>query len=915
MVRLPCPGHRSGVKMRLLLPGILLAVSLHGGRTIDSYVCKNWTQEDGLPMNSILAAAQTSDGYLWLGTETGLVRFDGVRFDTFNRDNEPELAIDFVVSLLADRRGTLWVGTRGGGLFRYREGRFSRLSHDPALNEAWAIVEAADGAVWIGCRGGLYRHADDEIRPIPLPGSGFAHYVRSLAEDHDGRIWVGRRNGGVCVLTRQGERWEAEEKGFADTHIGTLFVDRDGTVWAGTPTGAIIRFRGDQVTRYSSAHGLSGNAVNCFFQDRSGTLWIGTAGGGITLFDVHSGLFTPFDPRNEMNSQIIYTLFRDRENNIWAGTNGNGVVKLREALIKTFTSRQGLSSDVVFSVFQDSGGTVWAGTMSCGINTLRGDRFHALDGLCGLSVNSVTSIGESPTGCLWFGTFRGLDCLENGRFRTYDRESGLTDNLVRALYTDAGGTLWVGLANGDVFSRANGRFSLAGNVEYRVNTIYRDRRGDLWVGSFGSGLNRFRDGRRQVYDRRAGMPGNCVLCLHEERDGSMWIGTYRDGLVRFRDGRFRSIARKDGLADDTIYCILEDSRRDLWMSSNRGVMRIGRHDLDEFLAGRRRTLTPAVFGKDHGMRSMECNGGLQPSGMRSADGRLWFPTTRGVAVIDPRHVHAGALPPPVLIQRLALDGAPLHPRDGIVVPPGRGDLEIDFTAPSFLSPEKIQFRYRLDGRDADWVDAGTRRQASYGDLPPGTYTFRVIAANGDGVWNLAGASLRFRLQPHLHQTTAFRLGVPLLLVGLLFGARSIRQRVHDIRRRRRKLGRTGLQPEEVERCVQKLLFLMEEEKVYRDPNLTLKSLSARLLISPRFLSEIINEKLHRNFIELVNHYRIREARQILAAPDKQQSILEVSYQIGFNSKSAFNRAFKFFSGMTPSEFIRSGQQRKSRPAS
>jgi hypothetical protein len=406
----------------------------------------------------------------------------------------------------------------------------------------------------------------------------------------------------------------------------------------------------------------------------------------------------------------------------------------------------------------------------------------------GLGHDLVYAICEAPDGGLWVGTSGGgVSRLEDGHFTTYRRAQGLSSDVVRALYCAEDGSVWIGTYGGGLNRLRNGTVQALTTKDGLPNdivfAILPARAGGLWIGTYGGGLARLQDGRLRAYGSREGLSNDYVLALHEDGDGVLWIGTFGGGLVRLKDGRFRSYTTKDGLYDDVVYQILEDSAGYLWMGSDKGVFRVSKQSLAAHAQGGA-PLSFTSYGRADGMKSSQCISGAQPAGLRTRDGRLWFPTTRGVAVVDPGQLKVDARPPPVVIEEVLVDGRAIGPERP---PPGRGRLEIRYTALSFVSPEKVQFRYRLAGFDDDWVDAGSRRTAYYTNLPPGAYEFRVTASNADGVWNETGAALRVEIAPHFYETRWFYALV--VLAMLLVGAGIYHVRVLNLRRRERELAR------------------------------------------------------------------------------------------------------------------------------
>ena len=518
----------------------------------------------------------------------------------------------------------------------------------------------------------------------------------------------------------------------------SLLEDSDGSLWIGTAGGGLNRFRDGRFTALTKPKALSNNVVVSLYEDRERSLWIGTDGDGLNR--LRDGKVTPFGTKEGLSNDVVRSVYEDRQGTLWIGTDGGGLNRFKDGRFTTFTTKDGLSSDHVASIFEDRAGSLWIGTLGGGLNRLRpAGGFSAFTTKQGLASDDVVAIYEDREGVLWVGTTGGLSRLKDGRFTSFTRKDGLSDD--------------------------------------RIKSIYEDRDGGLWIGTIG-GLNRFKDGHFTSFTTKDGLSDNRVAALHEDADGTLWIGTSGGGLDRFRDGRFTAITAKAGLHDDRVLDTFEDSQGNLWMSCNRGIYRASKKDLNAFADGKLARIASPSYGMSDGMRSPECNGENQPAGWKTRDGRLWFPTIKGVAVIDPAHLPLNPFPPPVALEEVVADGRSLDgaPGSTVVLQPGSAKLVLRYTALSLRVPQRVRFMYRLDGFDKDWVDAGTERTAHYTNLPPGTYRFRVKASNDDGVWNENGAALELRLLPFFHQTRTFQALCALGLVFLGTGAHRLRMR-------------------------------------------------------------------------------------------------------------------------------------------
>ncbi len=745
------------------------AQALDPHRALTQYGHDVWRTGDGLPQNAVLAVLQSRDGYLWLGTTSGLVRFDGVRFTVFDKSNTQAIGHNQISALFEDRDGALWIGTFGGGLARLQNGRFTAyttrdgLSHDVVK----AINQERDGALWIATLAhGVNRFKDGRFR-VYTTRDGLPHDdVFAVAPGRDGGVWIATAGGLASFRDGKFTAYTTRD-GLPSNRVVSVYEDRKGTVWAGTRDRGLVRLRDGGFSVLTVRDGLSSDAVSSILEDRAGALWFATKDRGLNR--LYDGRFSAYTTKDGLSSDVVYSVVEDREGSLWIGTFGGGVNRLRDSRFVVFTSQNGLPYDHVRSVFADAKGRVWLATFGGGLGLLEDGRFSTFSRRDGLPHDRLFCVLQDRRGEVWVGTAgAGLARRRGGRFTRYTTRDGLAHDNVRALYEDRQGNLWVGTSGG--LSRfRDGRFTnyttADGLPNDAVHAIHQDRSGALWLGTWGGGLARFQDGTFTALSRKDGVPNDFILSFYEDREGSLWIGTLGGGLVRLREGRFRVYTTKDGLFEDLVYQVLEDGRGNLWISCNKGVYRVSKRELDDLDRGVGRTVRSVAYGVADGMPSGECTSGSQPLGGKDRDGRLWIPTERGVVVIDPDRLETNQVPPPVSIEELLVDRRPVAVEGQPSLAPGGGDLEFRYTGLSFLVPGNVRFRYRLEGWNDDWVDAGPRRVATYTNIPPGRYRFRVLAANADGVWNEAGASFAFRLRPHFHQTWWF-YGLVATTVGL-----------------------------------------------------------------------------------------------------------------------------------------------------
>lgn len=779
---------------------------------IPPYTIRLWQTDDGLPQNSVFALAQTPDGYLWVGTREGLTRFDGLRFTPVEDSGSPGLKDSWITALCATRDGSLWIATDNNGLARLKAGVFSYLTQADGLpsNQARCLLEGAEGSLWIGTEGGLTRLHNRQLRTFTVREGLADNSVRALCEVRHGTLRVATKRG-LSSLEKDGSLTTVSfPGGWNRNALRCVRDDRDGNLWVGSTDG-LHCLRGTDRKFYGSGEGLPDRVINTVYEDRAGQLWVGTYGGLARILD---GQIVSWPTREDAFGDLVNTIFEDQEGNLWVGAR-DGLYRLNPARFKTFTTEQGLTGNNAMSVCEDAAAGIWIGVWGGGLNYLRGDKITAYPDT-NLQRDSVLSLCQGRDGTLWIGLDfdGGLQVFKEGQRSAYSEAAGSVNAPIRVIHEDRQGALWVGTRAGLSVLR-EGQFRNYGTTNGlpsdSITAICEDAQGVIWVGTEG-GLSRWRGGRFENFPQREGPSPIAVTALYPDAENVLWVGTGREGLYRFRSGRFAAYTTRHGLFSDEIYEILEDDFGCLWMSCRRGLFRVAKKELEELARGERTGVACTAFGKADGLLSVQCNGVAKPAAWKGRDGRLWFPTIRGVIAVDSR-IQANDRPPPVYVEDVRAERAGVtreavgswrpgiwpttgtaNERDNqaaarvnrerpdgpaVVIAPGRGELEIDYTALSLQAPEKNRFRYLLEGVDSAWVDAGPQRTARYNNLAPGTYRFRVIACNNDGVWNMTGAALTLVLQPHYWQTWWFKAALVAglgLLLGLAYRARMGRLR-------------------------------------------------------------------------------------------------------------------------------------------
>lgn len=751
------------------------------------YRFDSWDTEDGLPQNSVRAVLQTADGYLWFTTLDGLVRFDGARFTVFNARNSAGLAGNRLVALHQTADGALWIGAENGAFSRFQNGEFQSFAKDDL-----PVKELARS---LG--GEFLLFAAGEFVPIPTAQrSNFAHKGQK-----SGALWYADAEG----LRRIGNDAAATSEKFTESNeitITLLYEDRAGILWIAGRNGGVYRLTNGEFVVFQSVFARGENAT-AIFEDNGGRLWFGTSGGG--LYEMRGGQFVEIVSSPEQAQSGIVKIYQDRENTLWLGTENRGLRRLDRQTVSVLSKADGLSEDNVFTVFETKAGDIWIGG-NYFLNLYRDNSFVRNLGQNAPEKPIVLSFEETANGDLWIGLLDGLYKFKDGVFANFKERIvpvlGSKFNVYE-IHEDRGGKIWLGTDKGLLVwdgERVERHFTVRDNLAGdRVAVIHETAAGDLWIGTNG-GLSLYRAGAFTNFTRAEGLSSNSVRSIYEDAAGTFWIGTYDGGLNRFRDGEFVSFTTSEGLFNDGVFQIFEDFRGNFWMTSNRGIYRVAKTQLEDFAAGKTNFITSVAYGKRDGLLNTEFNGGRQPAGIRTRGGSFWFPTQGGVAIVDPREIVYNPLPPPVVIESVKINDQISKSAPEIRIEPDQNYLEITYTGLSFIKPENVRFKYRLAGLDADWVEAGTRRTAYYSYLPPGEYEFGVKAANADGVWNASGATVKIKVLPPFYRTWWFFAVLCGALVAVGYAVYSARvSRLEKRRRAQEAFSRQLIESQEKER--------------------------------------------------------------------------------------------------------------------
>lgn len=914
------------VREKKILPGktILLFIlvclcycsllALDPGRPLDGYVLEGWDIEDGLPGSRIYSIAQTPDGYMWISTLKGLARFDGVKFVPiqFKEINPKKKKKILVLDVLfVDKKGTLWIG----GLkhltkYRCQTGEFTTFTGNegPTGHRVYCMNEDSKGNLWLGFKGcDMERFTNNRFRWFTLSGNPGYHWIMSIIEDKKGNLLVGTYKNGIFTF-REGNFLQYKIKGLSG-NVHKIYEDRQGILWIGTRNGlARVNNTGTpEVTRvYTTRDGLSNNHILDILEDSDGNLWLAALKGLNRLKKDRTGQVV-FDKMLE--DHTIFRLFEDKEKNLWFTADEAGLKRLKNPVFTNHVFAGNTCGDIIYSIYQDRRGDTWTGSHNGKLARYRDGQYIECLDIPGRTATGINGVAEDREGNLWLAiSGEGVVQKKGKNFIHFTTRDGLADNNVYSITCDSKNNVWIGTDNG-VSRYCRGEFQSLnqwdGLIGKSVYNVYEDKDHHTWIAT-DNGVNVLKNGKLNKENMSEYLKGLAVISIYEEdsEESVLWIATYGAGLKRFKDGKFISYTTAEGMNSDFILQVIEDDRENLWMTSDKGILRVNKNQLNGFAEQRIDRIDCTSFGISDGIKStLFYNRISRNSVFKTRQGELWFVTKNGIAAVNPGKISAGKLPPPVIIEDVVYNNRAKKICSNNNIFKGIKEVAFHFTSPAFATPGKIKFRYKLEGYDRSWLflPPGAERVARYTCLGPGAYTFKVTACSGDGVWNNVGDSYPLTSKPFFYETGPFKVSAFLLCLALVSGGYFwYKKRPNG---KTTKYKNSHLHPAYVEECIKKLTLLMEIEHVYRDENISLQTLSEKLSISPHHLSRIINENLDKNFPDFINTYRVAEAKKLLIEPKwADRKILSIAFEVGFNTKVAFNNAFKKHTRMTPSQY-------------
>jgi ligand-binding sensor domain-containing protein/class 3 adenylate cyclase len=891
---------------------------------VTQYMYDSWTEDSGLTQGAPNTIAQTPDGYIWLGTVYGLVRFDGVRFTAFaDLTNEHTTATNTqttktstktkrslkgmdVRALTVDNAGNLWIGSGGGGLLRFKNGFFTHVVDDTSrFSNVTTLLHDALGQLWVGTTEGLLR-GDSTFTSYKVVPELVGKEITALAETPDHEVWCGTQDGLYRITPVLVERYGTPQ-GLPEELIRAVAVDAQGGVWIGTNFGA-ARWNASakRFIPFTTAHGLSNNAVTVLYADRQQTLWIGTNNGGLNRMTA-TGRIDTITLADGLSGNTVLSIMEDREGGLWIGV-GSGLNRIKDPKFTPWGKAEGVGMDFTSIVFQDSKGALWAGSyFQSGLNrftvgadgTMNIRYFDTSDGLSGLFIASAF---EDSQGRLWFGTLGGgLVKYEQGKFTTYFGED-IAHSNIRAIYEDSKHRLWLGTYGGGLCQFQDGAIVSVISARQGLSSDYilgmsEDAQGRLWIATTrGTGAlsivkphDDTQGGKQLVTVEKsylpdttdAGITNKNAHFVVRDKQGIIWVGTPTE-LCFFRNDRFYRLSTATGMPDDAVFYLVQDEQNDFWISCNTGLVRLPASQVEAFAAGEITSVQPQLFAKADGMRSVEFKTVGQPMGCAARDGSLWFPTVKGLVNFTPARLRLNTLPPNVVIEEVLSNNTPLdlHATNAegmLEIPPETERITLRFTALSLLFPDKVTFKHKLEGFDDTWIITRDQRRAyDYTNLPPGRYTFRVQASNNDGIWDEKGASITLYVIPKFYQTYPFYGLLFLCIAGVVAGV--FRARLRQLQARERELA--DLVNERTREIRRQVKILDEQAREIETANVELQEKN-QVIEEERMKSE----RLLLNILPPAIAERLKAGVSIIA--DKFESVTVMFVDIvGFTNLSA-----------------------------
>ncbi len=927
-------GIPAKVKIFFIL-SILLSItlfSLDPTKHLSQYLTDKWDIQDGLLSNTILSIAQTKDGYLWIATAKGLLRYDGIKFqkmDFYKQDSNTneEMIAD---ALLVTKSGILYIGSLGGvSSFNPKTGKIITLTEKNGIikDRIRLLEEDKNGSIWISYfTNYVGRLTENRIISFNSSKGLMGNKINSIIYNSENNLLFATRENGIFLL--KGENFTNYNiEGLENRLIISMIRDNEGETWIGTNHG-LIRITPNKSQIYFRSDGLQDDYITSILEDCDKNLWVGTVKGLNRLIRESDGTVSI---EKLFQGLTVTYLLEDQEKSIWVGTYESGLKRIKDGKFTPFIPYEKgmpVKEEMIISLFEDSHGNTWIGEWD-------GKLYRCRDGMVvetffipGGTGTGITAISEDNNGDLWIGTngvgiFQKKKIQKKEIYLQYTKDEGLGDNIVTSIFKDSIGTMWFATFGGVSIWRDNRLETLKLDINNApgkvIYNVYEDTQSNILVaGNKGVRVLK-KDGisQNQMESYLLNIP---VTCLYEDVEASetgnrvFWFATHGKGFKRLKNGKIDSFTTSEGMITDYLYQFIEDRAQNFWIMSDSGVLRVNKKQLERMADGKEEFVECTSFGLSDGLKSLEFNNEYsRHSALKTRNNELWLITRKGITVMCPDKITVNPLTPSAIIESVVFDDTEVDcfPEAGINEFKGARNLRFSFTAPTFLSPGKIKFKFRMEGVDKKWnlLPPGKERIAHYTDLSPGLYTFHVMASNSEGVWNPEKASIAVNLKPFFYETFIFKIIILLSSCGIGF----MYYYFHKKRMNEKKVKYKGtpINPQFADELIKKLVYLMESKKLFREPDISLQGLAEKLSISPHMLSQLLNETLNHSFSDYINYFRVEEAKQILSNPSgKNQKIAFIASDVGFNTQVAFYNAFKKFTNMTPAQFKKNEEKKK-----
>jgi len=872
------------------------------------YLLSEISTKNGLPQNTVYSLAKDKDGFIWIGTDRGVVRFDGKEFKCFNSYNTHEIKNNSITSILSKENGELLIGTFGGGLLSYKNGIFSQINIEEYGNviSIWEMFIDSEQNLWVVTnKNGLIRINKSGKISNYLKGKAF-NKVTSITETSAGTIFASTEKNIFKISEYKTFPVNIEELGKTVNVMTIKEFEKDG-FYVGTDNGLFLGKIYKNKFKLNSKF-ESGNMIREVFKDKSGSLWLVTDNG---LKKMDNGRVVPFLSRDLFFYTPLMTMFQGPEYGLWIGSSGSGIRILREKGFHSFKDSNNFLTGHINSVYSDSG-IIVTGSEKKGILIKTGNKYYTYLEKDGLSSGHVNSVYSDINKNILVGTDNGLNVIH------YPYGSILNTKITRVL------------------------------SGIKILSIFKDSFNNIWIGTMGDGIYLFNGDTESIHKKSMGNISESILCITEEREGNLligtdkgmrflsykknyemkpingkiikghvydiytdsnnclWVGTGDYGLVLFNGDRVFLLGEKNKILLNPVYKIFEDKNNNIWVSTNNGLLLLRRIEIRKYIKNIIEKLNPILYSENDGISSSVFSGGSQPAGWMATDGNFYIPSKGGITYFNPEKYHFNRIVPNIVIEELVVDGEKVEITSNVVLNSGVKKISIRFSIISFANRNKVYCSYKLFGHDKKWIYASSEESLiTYKNLSSGKYRLHVKAANCDGFWNNRGVTLSLRIKNPFYKTYFFYLTIILVVyflspfiyrwIQIKFGIKKVDGAD--------KYKSSKLTKTDSYFYLQKLRRIVEKDKLFLDPNIKIRDISSRMGIPRKVLSQIINELLGENFKSFINKYRIEEAKKRLVDRNEADFILlKMIYDVGFNSKSVFNAAFKKYTGMSPSEF-------------